>query len=667
MNPLNIRPGVNTEATPMLNEGGWSVSNLIRFFGGLLQKLGGWQRLCSTALVGTGREILPWADLSLNPYVAVGTEQRLQVLYSGNIYDITPIRKTDNLSAGFTTTNGSAVVTVTDTAHGATTGDWVNVIDVTYVGGVLLSGFYLITVTDANHYTITAATNATSGTTGGTTALFTTTNASNSVKVTLTGHGLSVGAVYTVGVSTTVGGLVLSGQYIVQTVIDSNNFTIQTVSGATSSTSGSENGGLTQMQYLLPSGLASTTGSAGWGEGGWGLGAWGIGGTSGATTPLRQWSLGAWGYFLIASPTNLGMYVWDPTQGVINNPSTTLTNAPTYNTGFFIAMPQRQIVGYGCTDAGTGNQDPMLVRFCDVDNFTSWTATVTNQAGSYRLPRGSKIVGGLQGPQFGVLWTDLALWQMMYIQPPLVYGFNEIAAGCGLIAKRACGILGGLIFWMSQQCFFVYDGNTVRMIPCSVWDIIYQNLYALERDKITCAPNSLFGEVAWYFPSLTGSGENDTYVKLNPTDLSNPIWDYGTLTRTAWVNQSIYGAPMGVDGNGLIQQHETAYDADGAAMAATATSGWLKLDNGGLYIFLERMIPDFKFIGNATVNITIYTADYPTDTPNVYGSYAVTSATKYLIVRSRSRLARIQISSSDIGTFWRLGEILHNGKEAGKR
>lgn len=665
--PLMLRPGVSTQATPLLNEAGYSASQLIRFRDNMLEKLGGWQRFTSTSLVGTCRALLPWADLNLIPYLACGTEQRLEVFTEGQIFDITPIRQTSNLTNPFTTTSLSTTVSVNSPSHNANTGDWMNVIDMTAVGGIVLSGFYLITVVDANNYTITAANPATSSTTGGSTALFTTTLGSNSVNVTINNHGLSAGGVYTVGVSTTVGGLTLTGQYVIQTVVNANNFTIQTVGAASSSTTGSENGGLVRIQYLLGSGFSSSAGAGGYGLGGYGLGTWGIGGLTGATTPIRQWSFGAWGYQLIAAPTNGGMYLWDPTLGLFNNPATTLSGAPAYNTGLFIAMPERQIVSYGAQDPGTGLQDPMLVRFCDVDNYNDWTATVTNQAGSFRLPRGSKIVGGLQGPQFGLLWTDLALWQMLYIQPPLVYGFNEIASGCGLISKRACGILGGIIVWMSFNGFFTTDGSSVNPLPCSVWDILFDNLNAAQAEKITLAPNSHFNEFFLFYPSLSGSGENDSYVKF--TKQGN-VWDYGSLVRTAWFDQSIFtnNNPIGVDGNALIQQHESTTDADGSAMLPSATTGWMKLSEGTEYIFLERFIPDFKsVIGSPSVQITLYFADYPNDTPTIFGPYTVTSSTEYQIVRARGRLLMVKISSSDLGTNWRLGQILHNAKGAGRR
>lgn len=662
---LLLKPGLNTTATPLLNEAGWSFGRLIRFFQGILSKLGGWQRLSTDTFVGYTRGLLAWADLTGVPYVAGGSSQRLEVLYVGQLYDITPVDRSDDVTTPFDTTASSVVLTVNDNAHGATEGDTVHIVTPASVGGIIVQGFYVIdNVVSANEYEVTLVSPALSTETGGgETAEFTTTNTVSVVEVLLVNHGFQVGDIYTVYVSTVVGGLTLFGQYVVDTVVDADNFTFNAGDPASSDDTGSENGGDVRFDYLLAPGLESAATAGGYSEGGYGLGPYSYGGLIGAPTPLRQWSLGAWGQFLIASPTNLGIYVWDPTGGIINNPATIISQAPDYNTGFFIAMPERQIVAFGAQDPGTGDQDPLLVRWCDVDDYTVWTASSINQAGSYRLPRGSRIVGGIQGPQFGLLWTDLAVWAMQYIQPPLVYGFNEIAAGCGLIAMRAVGILGTDVYWMSQKEFFVYSGGGVQQLPCAVWDEIFPKLDTFQADKITAAPNSSFDEIAWFFPSLAGGGEVDSYVKFN----KNGAWDYGPLCRTSWVDQSLFGPPMGTDENKRLQQHEVSNDADGEVLYSSATTAWFKMSDGSLYIYLDRLLPDFQYSSGAQIQLTVEVTDYPWETPTTYGPYTVTSSTKYVIVRARGRLARITVASNDLGSFWRLGEILYLSAPSGGR
>jgi hypothetical protein len=101
------------------------------------------------------------------PYLGVGTNTKYYIAYGGAYYDITPVVSTVTLTNPFTTVNGSTTVTVTDVAHGATTGTFVTFSGATAVGGLTLNGEYQITVTTADEYTITAASNASSSATGG--------------------------------------------------------------------------------------------------------------------------------------------------------------------------------------------------------------------------------------------------------------------------------------------------------------------------------------------------------------------------------------------------------------------------------------------------------------------------------------------------------------------
>ena len=127
----------------------------------------------------------------------------------------------------FSTVSGSNVVTVNAVQNGLVENNWLNVIMPVAVGGIVLQGLYQAqTVLNANQLTINAASNAT-GTinNGGTLPVFTTTTNSSIVTTVLANHGLSIGNTFPVQEATLVGGLTLSGPYIVATVPDADTFT----------------------------------------------------------------------------------------------------------------------------------------------------------------------------------------------------------------------------------------------------------------------------------------------------------------------------------------------------------------------------------------------------------------------------------------------------------
>jgi hypothetical protein len=694
---LKLRAGLDQNETPALNEAGISQSQLIRFIydrvqGALIQKLGGWTKYYTNPMTAIVRALWAWADQNLNNRLAVGMQTsagsaNLSVIANGSLTAITPSTSTDNVTPAASTTSGSSTVTLTDNTNGGLSiTQYDNVFIQTHisVGGLILFGQYQTSNpgASATTYNITATDAlgnpqlATSTSTTTTVASFATTSGQSNVSVTLANHGYSVGSTYPVLVATTVGGITLYGNYTVLSVTSSSVFVIGGPQTASSSTTGSINGGNARLLYSF--GIGSNPAGSGFGANGFGAGGFGFGSTIspslGTAIAANDWTLDNWGQVLISCPVTTQtsnatayqpIYQWDPSSG--STIATSIPQAPTVNDGIFVAMPQRQIIAWGSTF--TGIQDPLLVRWCDVSNYNTWIAQTTNQAGSYRIPKGSRIVGALQGPQQGVIWTDIDVWSMQYIGQPYIYSFNEVGTGCGLIGRKAAGTINGVIYWMGQSSFYTLSGDGVQPIACPVWDVIFQKLDTTNTYKIRTAVNSRFGEIAWYYPTTTSGGEVAAYVKYN---VNLGVWDFGTLGRSAWIDQTVLGPPIGADPSSLyIYQHETSNDADGAAMLSSFQSGYSAMSEGDYKIYVDQMWPDMKWgqyggSQNATVNITFYTADYAGGPVTTYGPYSVNQSTTFISPRFRSRLLSIGVSSSDVGSFWRLGNIRYRFQQDGK-
>ena len=251
---------------------------------------------------------------------------------------------------------------------------------------------------------------------------------------------------------------------------------------------------------------------------------------------------------------------------------------------------------------------------------------------------------------------------MQYVGQPYVYSFNEIGTGCGLIAKKAACSMNGVVYWMGQSQFFSLTSNGVTPIVCPIWDTIFQDLDLSNIAKIRVAPNSRFGEVAWYYPVNGGNGEVTNYIKYN---VNLQAWDYGVLGRTAWINESVLGPPIGADPSSLyIYQHETSLDADGQAMTPSFTTGYFSLSDADVKTFIDEIWPDMKWgvyggTQNATITLTLNYVDYPSQysTPQVSGPFTLTGSTNFVSPRLRGRLVQFTVASSDVGSFWRMGGI----------
>jgi hypothetical protein len=198
---------------------------------------------------------------------------------------------------------------------------------------------------------------------------------------------------------------------------------------------------------------------------------------------------------------------------------------------------------------------------------------------------------------------------------------------------------------------------------------VFQDLDLANVSKITCAVNSLFEEITWYYPIVGGSGEVTNYIRFN-AQLNS--WDFGTLARSAWLDTTVLGPPIGYDpANQYIYQHEISQNADGAAMSSNFTTGYFALSDGENKVFVDEFWPDMKwgYYGqsqSASVQITFNAVDFPGQTPVTYGPYTVTQSTTWFNPRIRARLLSITVSSSDLNSFWRLGNMRYRAIPDGR-
>ncbi len=597
--------------------------------------------------------------------VAVGSPDSYSI--QANVTAIST--RTSGVNASLASIVSSPNVTVTLPNHGLHVGSNFSVVLLTTLGGNTLMGFYTVQSVQVSP-TATASAAFTTGST------FTVGSAPTgpivgSLIVDVT-TGLPVGTYASIsGTTVTIVEAnplnpVASGNALAW---GSSTFVIIAQNTATSVVTA--NYGNTTIQLNQWTVISQQPMGGGWGDGGWGLGAWG---QSTPPPPITgtyfladDWCMENFGSNLIINPEDGPLFQWDPTIGIQN--AQLIVPAPEIVHGFFIAMPQQMIVTYGASTQGV--QDPMLVAWCDAGNFNVWLASTNNQAGTYRLTRGSHIVGGVQGPLQCIIWTDVGMWLMQYIGFPDVWGFLEIARGCGLLAKKACTVCGVNVYWMALDSFWVYSGAAAQQIQCDVWDVVKTNINTAFYRNIRACSNTLYNEVTWYYPSIAStSGENDSYIKLN---IQTGEWDYGSLAVSEWIDQNVFGYPLSAmpDPNGpsgsIIMQHEISPDANGVALPYSLTTGYFQLSEAEEFVFCDYCIPDFKWkrypqasVVSAQIQLTFFVNDWPDDDlnpPIAIGPITVTNRSDAIDIRCRGRYFSIQIAGNDLGSFMRLGGI----------
>lgn len=623
--PLKFKPGIVKDITEYASgqAGFYTDGNLVRFRNGFPEKIGGWEEETYafnadqdtvTTITGKPKHLIAWRAISDEfDRIIVGTHNHLYVLNNGVFYDITPLRKTTtNASNPLDTTSGSAVVTVTDTGHGAETGDFIVIAQATAVGGITadtlnrLEG-YQITKVDDNSYTFEAATTASSTATGG---------------------GTSIDLQYLIG--------------------NSNNV------------------GFESSDPALGWGVGT------WGGSTWGTAR--DASLSNINTEATNWSLQLWGEDILINNRNGQLYYWDTSAGdsaraVLASSIAGASDIPTQIRTIAVSFPDRHLIAGGAIPLNGSEIDPMLVRFSDQEDFTVFTPTSTNTAGDQRLEIGSKIICLTPTKDEMFIQTDEAAYGMSFVGPPFTFSFRLLAVNCGAVSLHGTANVDGDVYWIGRNNFFVYDG-VIKELPCSVQYFVFDRMQKRYFDKIYVGHNKKFNEVTWFYVSedntQADNPEPDSYVSYNYQD---GAWTIGTLDRNIWHDaQGFRQVPFAFDADGKLYNHETGTSDNGNAMDCHIESGDIELSTAGENLFLiDKIIPDATMDSNTNLFVQLKTRKYPNATEITKGAFTVTTQTEKISTRAKGRQMAIRFFSNGVSDQWLLGDFRINATKDGLR
>ena len=726
---FTFKPGIDKQDTSAGAENRWVDSDNVRFRYGLPEKVGGWSSLVTNSIVGVSRKLHAFVDLNGNRYVAIGTDKFLLLYFEGQLFDITPLKSTLS-SSTIATINASAVCTITtSTSHNLEPGDIVLLDSVTLPGGTGFSAsdfedklFQVTSVPSPTTFTITQSTNAgATVSTGGSIAVkpyekvgpaaqnygygwgisqwngsvpgAATSNLDGALLNDTAGTGGS-GTSITLDATTNFsssGRILVENELISYTGVSSPNLTTIT----------REVDGTSKAAHADGTAVTDATNFSDWGEAVL---------ASEVTLEPGLWSLDNFGQVLIATIANGKTFTWNAgaASPLTVRASTTTSgfatgNNPTASRLSLVSPTTRHLCHFGTetTIGDTTTQDDMFIRFSNREDINTYAATAINSAGDFRLQDGTKIVGAIKAKETILIWTDNALYTMKFIGAPFTFGFEQVGTNCGLIGKNAVVEIDGSAFWLSPNGFFLFDG-TVKTLPCSVEDFVYNNFDTTKGQQVAAGINNLFTEVVWYYPS-SGASYNDKYVVFNYGEKS---WYTGTEPRTSWIDAIVYPKPFAtkydassngtfpsvVGQSGLGQtkffEHEVGTDQvneDGSTTTVTSFIKSFDIDleqrqraamgqtagpkiAGEFFLAMRRFIPDFKTLqGNAKVSLAIKRYPQQSDSTTTLSPFTINSSTDKKDTRARGRFINVKIENDSNGEEWRFGTLRLDLQPDGRR
>jgi len=698
---LQFKPGIVSDITSYSNEGGYVDGNKIRFRLGFPEKIGGWVKANQNTYQGTARSIHNWSALDGSNFLGIGTTFKYYIEEGGTFNDITPDRATTTNGITFSATNGSAIITATDSAHGAVEGDFVVIAGAASLGGtitaaVLNQEHQIVTVPNGNTYTIVASAtangsdsgtggagvdgvyqinsglNTTVGGTGWGAGLFsgiTTSALQTQLNEALDNSETAVDVDDETGI-TTAGDVILVDEELMLVAGDTDDNTLNVTRGHSGTTAvAHDDNTLVRLAKGNASGASDFSG-------------WGDASSGGVTTTgeLRIWSEDNFGEDLLIAPRDGAVYYWEKSDGLSTRGLEigTLSGAsdtPIIAKQILVSDQDRHVIAFGTNTLGTTVQDPLSIRFSSQESLLDWTPTATNTAGDLRLGGGSEFIQAVETKQAILVFTDKTLHAMKFIGPPFTFGLQELSKNITIMSPKSAVAVDDVVYWMGQDIFYVYAGGQTQQLPCTVKDKVFLDMNKEQSEKVYAGVNSQFGEIIWFYPNASSS-DNSNYVIFNYNDKT---WYYGTLARDVWLDKGLRPNPIAADG-GYLYNQETGFDDDGSAMESFIESAPIDMGDGDKFSFIRRVIPDITFTGSTALSspnatFTIKARNFPgssfDDTDSGTTSRTSTSPienfTEKLDVRVRGRSFALRVESEALGCKWKLGSPRIDIREDGRR
>jgi hypothetical protein len=707
--PLKFKPGIISDVTPYSNEGGFVDSDKVRFRLGTPEKIGGWSKYTENTIEGNARRLHNWIALDGSDFMGIGTELKYYIEEGQTLSDITPIRSTT--SAGditFAAANGSAIITVTDPAHGANVNDFVTFSGSASLGGnftaAVINKEYKITeLVSSNTYTVTASLAANgSDTANGGSSVVGTYQLNTGLNTTVGGTGWGAGqfsGTTSSALSTTLnealdnsetaidvidetgmntdGDVILVDQELMLITATADDNTMTVTRGHSGTTAVAHDNGT--LVRLATGNTLGTDDFVPWGS------------ASAITVPgaqIRLWSHDNFGEDLMLNPRDGGVYYWDRSTGLgarcvkLNTLTGTKTSVPQVAKQIIVSDSDRHVIAFGCDGLGAtagaadgnGVQDPLLIRFSSQENPIDWFPTTTNTAGDIRLGGGSTFVQAVETKEQVLVFTNKSLHSMKFIGPPFTFGIRELSKNITIMCPSAAIAVDDSVYWMGADTFYVYAGGQTQQLSCTVKDKVFLNFNFEEKDKVHVGINSEFSEIMWFYPTLN-STEVDAYVVYNYLE---SVWYFGTMARQAWLDRGIRSLPIAAGGS-YLYNHEVGYDDDGSAMTSYVESAPMGFSKEDKFSFVSRIVPDINFNGSTSINPSVdftlkaqtFSGSGITQTTSGTTTRSATSPvetyTEKLDFRIRGRTFALRVESSSLGTKFKLGVPQANVIEDGQR
>lgn len=368
--------------------------------------------------------------------------------------------------------------------------------------------------------------------------------------------------------------------------------------------------------------------------------------------PEDRWNFVQFGTTVIAANKN------GPLQSYVTGVSTTFADITGSPEAKYVTVVRDFVV------TGYQTANPFRVQWSGINDATTWTFSQVTQSDFQDLPDAG-LVQGVTGGEYGLIFLEKSIYRMSYVGTPAIFQFDEIAKGIGCFEPTSIVQYRNFVFFLSDDGFYVCDGQTVKPIGAEKVDRFFTNNFNSSYGfKMSATVDPIRSIVIWAYPSVQRPGEVDSLLIYN---YDTGRWSTGTtdvnfvgisqapgLTLEALddISLSIDALGTSLDSRLFVGgkfelaggRGDKIITFTGSPSTATLETGDIEIENRFSTLRMVRPIID-----NGTSNVALASRSRLGDAVN-FGSYQTPSSEDRVSVRGVGRYHRLSFQPTGLWT-----------------
>lgn len=304
---------------------------------------------------------------------------------------------------------------------------------------------------------------------------------------------------------------------------------------------------------------------------------------------------------------------------------------------------------------------PKEFIWCDADDPDTWIAASDNLAGQLEIRElQSPIRAAVPlGSRIAVYGND-QMFLVSYLANDLVFGYQPALNGIGAVSKKAVVPVGRQNYGLSEQGFFITDGQSFEYIDEPAIRTYYEETANKgQLSKAVAYHDEENTQVRWFFPTSSAmiTGGVSFNYKTNTWSILTAPWSAGDERR-------VVEGPIIASETGEIYKSQVGNNEDGAAMTAWVRSKPLDMDNADIIKELDSI--RIGYVGDG-LTYRLGWSETEDGTINWKDYQAMDTGFTFQNLRTAGRWLHFELKSTTLNSTWEVADIVFIGRMEGTR